>query len=208
MDGGGATGNAVSSNYVGHKRSAHTGPGEQQQRRLYPSGAREPREANVISGNNGFAGVAICGNLHCGGGGGPGHRTTRRKHRSWEPDRDECRGKCSARNEGYGVSIDGAPNTVVGGSALDERNVIANNVRDGVVVFNPPASGNMIRFNSIFENGGLGIDLIEHDEVVDRYLASLKTILATARRCHRPDAGSNDLQNFPVLSAATQSEVR
>jgi hypothetical protein len=90
-------------------------------------------------------------------------------------------------NNGRGVSIDGAPDTMVGGTGEGDSNAIsANSV--GVVVFNPPASGNRIDSNSIFDNDGLGVDL-GGDGV-------------TANDPNDGDAGVNDLQNFPVLEAA------
>lgn len=74
-------------------------------------------------------------------------------------------------------------------------NVIANNGRSGVAVTQPSAFGNRIRFNSIYNNGGLGIDLSadatppnEPDGV-------------TENDCQDIDTGANDLQNYPVLSA-------
>jgi hypothetical protein len=65
-------------------------------------------------------------------------------------------GKSALANGGDGVVIDGSQNTV-GGSTLGSGNVIAFNGGDGVFV--DSGSGNLISGNSIFSNGGLGIDL-------------------------------------------------
>jgi hypothetical protein len=91
------------------------------------------------------------------------------------------------------VSIDGASNTVVGGIEAGQLNAIAHNGSDGVVIFNPPATGNRIRGNSIHSNGGLGIDL--HNDGVT---------LNDVPEVGPPDTdgGANGLQNFPVLGSA------
>ncbi|HET7091989.1 MAG TPA: C-type lectin domain-containing protein, partial [Thermomicrobiales bacterium] len=53
-------------------------------------------------------------------------------------------------NTQKGVSIDGAPDTVVGGPLGGDRNVIAATLLGpGIVVFNPGADGNLIRGNYI-----------------------------------------------------------
>lgn len=94
-------------------------------------------------------------------------------------------------NGGAGVSIlDSSGNTVGGGTA--EANIIAFNALDGVAlrsgnnIFGD--SGNSIRFNSIFANGDLGIDLRQDGP--------------TANDPKDPDVGENDLQNKPVVTSA------
>jgi gliding motility-associated-like protein len=84
-------------------------------------------------------------------------------------------------NGGTGVNITGADNNV-GGGANTNGNIIANCGQDGVAT-NSPSAGNQIRFNSIFDNNGLGIDL-DNDNVV------------TANG----SATTNDGMPFPVLN--------
>lgn len=92
----------------------------------------------------------------------------------------------AAGNGGYGVYLVGV-RTAVGGTASGEANLIANNTDDGVAVA-PFNALNTISGNSIFANGGLGIDLDEDG--------------VTVNDPGDPDTGSNDLQNFPVITAA------
>jgi len=65
-------------------------------------------------------------------------------------------GQGALANAGAGVSIDGSLN-VIGGAELGAGNVIAFNGGDGVFV--DSGFRNLISRNSIFSNGGLGIDL-------------------------------------------------
>ena len=85
----------------------------------------------------------------------------------------------------------------VGGVGPGAANVIAHNGGAGVLIgtdaaagFNTPAgTGNTVEGNSIFANGGLGIDLGPFGSV-------------TANDANDVDTGPNNLINFPVLSAA------
>lgn len=106
-------------------------------------------------------------------------------------------GASALGNGSEGVRIlDSAGNTI-GGTAAGAGNVIAFNVGDGVLVgqsFNDSRwSLNGILSNSIFANGGLGIDLIV-DGVTPNDLGD-------------PDPGPNEHQNFPVLTGASNSTI-
>ena len=81
-------------------------------------------------------------------------------------------------------------NTRIGGAAPNEGNLIANNETGGVRILNS-ANGVRISANSIFDNGGLGIDLLGFGP------AGL-----TANDFGDGDTGANGLQNFPVLATA------
>ncbi|MHC4429964.1 MAG: beta strand repeat-containing protein, partial [Planctomycetota bacterium] len=92
------------------------------------------------------------------------------------------------QNLQYGIWILNTSFNTVGGTNPGEGNVIAGNVRDGVAIVGAAASNAILR-NSIFSNGGLGIDLAD-DDVTGNDLADA-------------DGGENTRQNFPVLSAVT-----
>ena len=100
-------------------------------------------------------------------------------------------------NGRHGVFLTGSTaGDAVGGTSAGEGNVIAHNGGAGVLVgtdaaagFTTPAgTGNTVSANSIFANGGLGIDLGAFGAV-------------TANDAGDADGGPNDLQNFPVLTA-------
>jgi titin len=65
-------------------------------------------------------------------------------------------GKSAVGNSGNGMEILSIRNTV-GGTVSGARNIISGNSKDGVLV--STGSDNTISRNSIFANGGLGIDL-------------------------------------------------
>jgi VCBS repeat-containing protein len=91
-------------------------------------------------------------------------------------------------NSTQGISLlDNSRDNVIGGSAAD-ANIIANNLSSGVSITGN-ATGNSLRFNEIFDNGALGIDL--NGDAAHAVNDSLDG-----------DSGPNELQNNPVLQAA------
>jgi CSLREA domain-containing protein len=95
-------------------------------------------------------------------------------------------------NSWHGVSVLAtANNNTIGGTAMGSGNTIAFNGLDGVFV--ESEMGNRIESNSIFSNGGLGIDL-SPDGV-------------TANDPGDPDLGANNGQNFPVLTVVMISNA-
>ena len=100
-------------------------------------------------------------------------------------------GTMALANSSYGVSVTASGNTV-GGTADGAGNVIAFNGADGVNVSGATTTNNAIRGNAIFFNDGLGIDLVGANGV-------------NANDANDTDTGANLLQNFPVLSSATNA---
>jgi parallel beta-helix repeat protein len=100
-------------------------------------------------------------------------------------------GSVNLGNGGHGVEIDSSDDNEIGGENNGEGNVIVNNSLDGVSVLS--GVDNAINRNSIYANGGLGIDLAPNG--------------VTANDNDDPDAGANNLQNFPDLIAAASSSV-
>src|SRR5439155_3616439 len=91
-------------------------------------------------------------------------------------------------NSGDGV-LSFLDDTLIGGTGSDEANVIAYNGRHGVAIGG--AVRNTGRSISIFANAGLGIDL------------GLDGV--TPNDPGDPDSGANNLQNYPVITAADSS---
>jgi hypothetical protein len=87
-------------------------------------------------------------------------------------------------NSQYGLLIVNSSVNQIGGNALTETNRIAGNGANGITLIGSSQNVN-IRGNSIFANGGLGIDL-GNDGV-------------TANDAGDGDGGENELFNFPVI---------
>jgi len=98
---------------------------------------------------------------------------------------------------GVGIGLGaGARNSIIGSFVLDDLgNVIAGNTTNGINVFNDDDStGNSIRANAIFENGGLGIAIDGSDSI------PLPNDPGDA------DAGPNRSQNHPEIASAVWDE--
>jgi RHS repeat-associated protein len=96
-----------------------------------------------------------------------------------------------AGNAGRGVSISSGTNTAIRG------NFITGNAAAGVAV-NTGATGSAILGNSIFANGGLGIDL-GNTGVTENDPTPNLPCPPSQEDC---DTGPNNLQNFPELTVA------
>jgi CSLREA domain-containing protein len=96
-------------------------------------------------------------------------------------------GAAGLANSGNGVVINAASGNTIGGTTAGSGNVIASNGGLGINI-EAAATNNALLRNSIFQNDGLGIDL-NNDGV-------------TANDAGDADSGTNNLQNFPVLTAA------
>ncbi len=100
-------------------------------------------------------------------------------------------------NGQQGIYIDnGASGNVIGinltGSGTG--NVIAHSTYEGIIIYNTNSIGNVIRGNDIFSNGALGINLAGGTE---------NGYGVTANHVGGAVAGPNDLQNYPVITAAS-----
>ncbi len=196
----GASLNVVAGNYIGTDASGTAALGNGQRGVLLIGGVQsnnrigtdgdgvgDAAERNVISGNGfsfggGWSGVEINGtgstsNVVAGNYIGI-----------------NSAGTAALRNAGNGVGIfSGAQANIIGtnGDGVNdsvEGNVIAFNTHAGVAVRDTTTTGNSIRGNSIYSNGGLGIDLGNNGVSANDPLDA--------------DTGPNNFQNFPVLTAA------
>ncbi|MEZ5596734.1 MAG: LamG-like jellyroll fold domain-containing protein [Pseudomonadales bacterium] len=82
----------------------------------------------------------------------------------------------------------GSTGNLIGGTNAAAANIIAYNTNNGINLSNTAGIGNTILGNSIYANGDLGIDLGNNG--------------VSANDVGDGDTGTNDLQNFPVLTYA------
>lgn len=113
-------------------------------------GGASAAERNVISGNDGFAGVAICGNaVFCGG----------QDFNSGTDDASgteivgnyigtNAAGSAAIPNLGSGVTLDGTADAIIGGLSAGAGNVISGNEGNGVTLF-AGASDSLIASNYV-----------------------------------------------------------
>jgi len=137
-------------------------------------GGNTPGHRNIISGNIQF-GVGIFGDSNIIKGNYIGTDVT---------------GTINLGNGSYGIEIrsfsfSSSFNNIIGGTEPGEKNIIAYNNDDGIYLNGPQTLNNLISGNSIFSNGGLGIDLYPGG--------------VTANDLNDGDTGSNNRQNYPVI---------
>jgi hypothetical protein len=102
-------------------------------------------------------------------------------------------GTTAIGNPHNGIVVNPGPFCTIGGPNAGDGNVIAFNGGAGVVISGGPGSASILG-NSIFANGGLGIDLSIPTNPADG---------VTPNDPGDPDTGPNNFQNFPVLTSAT-----
>jgi len=141
-------------------------------------------EGNVISGN-GSSGVVIVGG------------TTERNVVAGNHIGSDVTGQLGLGNGGDGVVVKrNSRSNIIGGGTPAQQNVIAFNGANGVTIGESAGDrcrGNQVQGNSIHSNALLGINL-GNDGV-------------TLNDTGDVDAGPNNLQNFPVISAVETGAV-
>ena len=181
--GAGATGNLVQGNYIGTNVTG-TAAVANGYSGVYFNGAG----TNTIGGTTAGERNVISGNSHHGvyllGAGATGNLVRGNYIGT------DVTGAAGLGNTLNGVVAFNAPSNTIGGTAAGTENVIAFNVKAGVAVTGA-GTGNVILKNSIFSNGGLGIDL--------------GATGVTANDVNDPDTGANKLQNFPVITSVVLS---
>ena len=184
----GTTGNTIKGNYIGVDATgsaalANSSDGIEIQAGAQSNtiGGTTSGERNVISGN-GSRGIVITsagttGNVVAGNYIGT-----------------NAAGTATVGNGSAGVLIStSATGNTIGGTATGAGNLISGNSGAGVAVTDASTTGNSIRQDSIYGNGGLGIDL-NNDGV-------------TPNDGGDGDTGPNNLQNFPVIGSSSSDGV-
>jgi len=179
----GSTGTVIFGNYIGTNAAGTTMVANQGQAiGLAPGsagtviGGTAPGAGNLIESGSGWPAVAISSTVS----------GTVIQGNLIGTDWTGTRAIASSSGTGTGIAIQGGDDSLIGGAAPGAANTIAFNGGTGVEV--DAGTDNTISRNSIFSNGGLGIDL-GGDGV-------------TPNDPGDTDTGPNNLQNFPVLDSA------
>lgn len=182
-----ASGVTIQGNYIGTNAEGTSGVGNQTGIGLYYGsgnliGGTVPGAGNVISGNGvGIYDFATSGENHIEG----------------NLIGTASDGSSALGNWGVGIDLaGGSRNQIIGGALSGAGNTIAYNgtgIRS--MQYGGVATQNLFQGNSIYANANLGIDLSggPHSDGV------------TANDLLDADTGSNELQNYPVLTAASSA---
>ncbi|MGI8432923.1 MAG: M12 family metallopeptidase [Chthoniobacterales bacterium] len=187
----GTSSNEISSNFIGLKSTGNAAlPNQFSGIDIFLGAASNiiggPGKGNVISGNANY-GMAISG---------AGTSLNRVQGNLIGLN---AAGTSSIGNAFPGiVFFNAAQSNLIGDSAAGAGNVIAFNGFGGIQVFDNTTLGNDFNANSMFSNGGLGINLVGGAENGSG---------VTANDTKDPDVGPNGLQNYPVLTSATSAAV-
>ena len=204
IDAAATTDNLVAGNYIGTDVTGSLAIGNQESGVSISGGAHNNGVGgvgygNVISGNSG--GFAIPAGVIIRDVGTTGN-VVRGNYVGVAADGTTALGNVGCGLQGCpGVRIfDGASGNTIGGTLAGEGNIIANSTGDGMLVVDLFGSdgnttGNIIRGNSIYDNGRLGINLIANGE-------NPALGLVTPNDAGDADNGPNTLQNFPVITSA------
>jgi hypothetical protein len=153
IDGTLATGNTVQGNYIGTDATGSSAVGNNASGIYIRRAPGNSVIGNVVSGNLGFAGIAICGTASfCGGGDPAGIDETSNAAGNVVQGNfvgTNFNGTSPLGNNGAGLSIDGAPNTQVGGTTSAMDNIISFNGTNDVQIFDTGATGSKIQGNTI-----------------------------------------------------------
>ncbi|HVO75781.1 MAG TPA: right-handed parallel beta-helix repeat-containing protein [Ignavibacteriaceae bacterium] len=143
-------------------------------------GGTTPAACNVISGN-GSSGIYLI-DSHSWGTKIQGNLI------GTQPD-----GINDLGNHLSGISIGGQSHSnQIGGNSPEKQNIIAYNSGDGIKISSSASINNSIYLNSIFSNGGLGINLQGGSEDANG---------VTFNDPDDEDTGPNNLQNSPVINS-------
>ena len=187
-----STGNTVLGNFIGTNADGsaaltNIGSGQQMGVYLYDT------PGNTIGGTTADAENIISGNITYGiYAWGPNTNGNEIQGNTIGLDATRLIAIGNGNAGGGGIMLSNAPGNVIGGTVAGAANVISGHLGAGVMITGSGGTGNAVLRNVIYNNGALGIDL--------------GSVGVTANDADDADTGSNDLQNFPVLTSAVTDE--
>jgi len=208
IDGALATGNVVQGNYIGTNVSGSAAVGNNASGVYVRRAPGNSVIGNTVSGNVGFAGITICGSItFCGGGdnfgpGTPGNSASGNIVQGNFVGTNPA-GTTALGNNQAGVSIDGAPNTKVGGTTAALHNIISFNGTNDVQIFHPGAGANQIQGNTIQGSTtattvGISVDA----SLIGNTLTQNSISGHTGLGIDLSPSGIGGGNNFPVITSA------
>jgi uncharacterized repeat protein (TIGR01451 family)/CSLREA domain-containing protein len=183
LNGAGITGTSVLGNYFGTNAAGNVSMGNDLNNVQIVGGSN-----NTIGGTASGAGNLISGSTQNGIRISDGATGNLVQGNMIGTDRS---GSAGLSNHG-GIEIRDSSNNTIGGTGPGAGNIVAFNSATGIAVAS--GIGNGIRQNSIFSNGGLGIDLGGNGVTLNDPCDG--------------DTGANNFQNFPVLTSVSSTAIQ
>jgi hypothetical protein len=179
----GSVGNSIKGNLIGLNAAGNAAAGNTNNGIMIENAS----DNNVVGGSGSGEANSIAGN------GAAGIRVNGSSGTSVQGNSigTNASGDSGIGNGGQGIYLDdAAANSLIGGTAASQGNVIAHNALQGIAAAWTNVTGNRILGNAIHSNTGLGID-IGNDGV-------------SANDANDTDAvgNGNGMQNFPVIASA------
>lgn len=221
INGTGTTGNRIQGNFIGTDAAGSADLGNARVG-AFIFGASSNTIGGTDADDGTIDGVVKARNIISGNGGSGVQLSSGATGNKVEGNRigTNANGTGDLGNGGFGLTIGNAPDNTIGGAASGAGNDISGNgdngQASGVGIFGSLATGNEVEGNTIRLNGlsGVLISQANGNSILSNRIFDNATLGidfdadgVTANDTKDPDTGSNNRQNFPVITSVTRSST-